>query len=44
MIKIKRGKPSKEARELLRLFNGKEESEAYLKAKANNCAYTRSRG
>ena len=39
MIKIKRGRPSNEARELLRLFNGKGESEAYLKAKANNCAY-----
>lgn len=38
-MKIKRGKPSKEARELLKIFNGKGESEAYKEAKAHNCAY-----
>jgi len=39
MIKIKRGKMSRETRKLLKTFNGKGECEAYLKAKANDCAY-----
>ena len=39
MIKIKRGKMSREARKLIKLFNKGGECKAYLEAKANNCAY-----
>jgi len=38
-MKIKRGKPSKEARRLMKIFNNGEECQAYKDAKAHDSAY-----
>lgn len=38
-IKIKRGRPSREARRLIKFFNNGGECQAYKLAKANNIAY-----
>jgi len=38
-MKIERGKPSKEARRLMKIFNNGEECQAYKDAKAHDSAY-----